>query len=554
MHRVVITAVLAALACGTPAIASAQTAAAAAEAVYSHWPEDLRIGGRLVVFDGAADVAVLQPTLERVASGQSVFCLGRSEDAGATAVRDALEAAVGENGSYAAGSPANASAELLAAVAAADCVFVAELPSDPKRLAAFKAPLHAVVRRGGTLIAEAPVARRFGKRYVTNGDASSTAAGLNLLPDCILDASLGERELLQVLEKHPRSVGLHLADEAAFVLAGRKVIAIGPGAVTVCVTQGTAEESASLSISAPTRRRRNPESVLFDLTQWRRMAIDRDLPPFPGESPPPPVVEHGTLLIVGGGGSPRGLTDRFVELAGGVEHARLVYVPCSENDSVGERHGIVESWRRMGVEHATFVHTKDRRQADTDEKFLTPLREATGIYFGGGRQWNFSDSYYGTRAHRLMKDVLRRGGVIAGSSAGASIQGRYLARATPIGNADIMAPGYERGGLGFLPGVAIDQHFSQRGRQPDLTELIAVYPQLLGIGLDEATAIEVRGSVAEVTGRGRAFFYDAGAERAAGDPDYTALPAGSSYDLARRAVLHDARESPDEPSGAERED
>ncbi len=243
------------------------------------------------------------------------------------------------------------------------------------------------------------------------------------------------------------------------------------------------------------------------------------------------------------------MMDRFVELAGGIENARLVYVPCSENESVGQRHSVVESWKRMGDRHATFIHTKDRNQANTDEQFFAPLKKATGIYFGGGRQWNFSDSYYGTKSHALMKDVLNRGGVIAGSSAGASIQGRYLARATPINNFKIMAPGYERGGLGFLSGVAIDQHFTQRGRQKDMTRLIAVYPQLLGIGLDEATAIEVQKSVAKVTGRGRVFFYDAKANRSNSSPnetatDYIALPQGSSYDLAKRKILNDTRKEP----------
>ena len=138
----------------------------------------------------------------------------------------------------------------------------------------------------------------------------------------------------------------------------------------------------------------------------------------------------------------------------------------------------------MGVKHATYLHTKDRNKANSDEEFLEPLREATGLYFGGGRQWNFSDSYYGTKAHELMKDVLKRGGVIMGSSAGASIQGRYLARATPIGNSKIVAFGYERGGLGFLDGVAIDQHFTQRNRFKDMSGLMDRYPQLLGIGID----------------------------------------------------------------------
>ena len=135
-----------------------------------------------------------------------------------------------------------------------------------------------------------------------------------------------------------------------------------------------------------------------------------------------------------------------------------------------------------------------------------------------------------------MKEVLRKGGVIGGSSAGASIQGRYLARANPLANFDIMAPGYERG-LGFLSGVAIDQHFSQRGRQKDLTELVNRYPRLLGIGIDETTALIVRESVGSVVGNGKVHFYDRSRPVLPNQPDYIALPAGYSYDLVQRRVL-----------------
>lgn len=199
------------------------------------------------------------------------------------------------------------------------------------------------------------------------------------------------------------------------------------------------------------------------------------------------------------------------------------------------------------MKNATFIHTKDRDQANSDDDFLAPLRDATGIYFGGGRQWNFADSYYGTEAHRLMKEVLDRGGVIAGSSAGASIQGRYLARATPIGNSRIMAFGYERGGLGFLDGVAIDQHFTQRRRYQDMTGLVKRYPQLLGIGIDESTAIMVRKSNAQVIGRGKVHFYDRNQPVSPGEPDYVALTAGSEYDLVKRQVLKNTtKRSPDD--------
>ncbi len=270
-------------------------------------------------------------------------------------------------------------------------------------------------------------------------------------------------------------MGIGLDKHTALVLSGRKIRVVGPGKATFVLKGNEREPSRVRSITAANRRSRDPEGVLLDLTQWRRDAIDRTLPQFPAEQPREPFVKNGTLIIVGGGGSPRGLMDQFIELAGGVKRANLVYVPCSEQDDVGNQQRIVRGWKRAGVKDATFIHTKDRDQANSDDDLLEPLRDATGIYFGGGRQWNVADSYYGTEAHRLMKEVLDRGGVIAGSSAGASIQGRYLARATPIGTSRIMAFGYERGGLGFLDGVAIDQHFTQRRRYQDMTGLVKRY-------------------------------------------------------------------------------
>jgi cyanophycinase len=139
------------------------------------------------------------------------------------------------------------------------------------------------------------------------------------------------------------------------------------------------------------------------------------------------------------------------------------------------------------------------------------------------------DAYEGTQAEKLLHDVLKRGGVIGGSSAGASIQGEYLARGNPLGPQEIIAPGYERG-MGFLRGMAIDQHFSQRNRFRDMELLMRTYPQLLGVGIDEATAIVVQKASAEVVGRGKAHFY-------AGKPEFTALSEGERYDLTRRKAI-----------------
>jgi cyanophycinase len=175
----------------------------------------------------------------------------------------------------------------------------------------------------------------------------------------------------------------------------------------------------------------------------------------------------------------------------------------------------------------------------TPEEIGTPeqeamLREATGVWFGGGRQWRFVDAYEGTGVVELFRDVLRRGGVIGGSSAGATIQGEYLVRGNPLGNTDMMAEGYERG-FAFLPGVAIDQHFAQRDRFGDLAAVVERFPQVLGIGIDEGTALVVRGSIGEVTGQGSVHVFDRNRPHAPGGGDFETIGPGGRFDLARRA-------------------
>ena len=372
------------------------------------------------------------------------------------------------------------------------------------------------------------------------------SSGLDLVPDAVVDTRFDKAfsEAFRASfagQSGEKKVALGISQDAVFLFRGRKLM-VTQGKVSLGLNPSEKYPFASKTLIPREGRRQDPNDYLADWTQWRRRAIDRSIAPFPPEKPPVPHVENGTLFIVGGGGMPRNLMNDFVKAAGGKE-AKLVYVPCSERDSVGTRHGIVSAWARMGVASATFIHTKDRNQSNSDDAFLEPLKDATGIWFGGGRQWNFADSYYGTKAHRLMKEVLKRGGAIGGSSAGASIQARYLARATPIGNFDVMAPGYERGGLGFIGGVAIDQHFSQRRRQKDMTQLVDKYPQMLGIGIDEATAIVVTKSNAKVVGRGRVHFYDRNLPVVKGQPDYIALPAGSEYELAQRKVIVDTTKS-----------
>lgn len=414
--------------------------------------------------------------------------------------------------------------------------------------------LRAIVDRGGIACCVGALTDQLGKWAVATDDpVHPFRPAWNLLPDGLLvwrDRSndAWEPTYRSQITPEMRCVAIECPSNHAVVLRGRKLSVLGKDSVSLFLP--AAPHLSSREHVLRERQRDNspsPEAWMADWTQWRRDAMERTLPPFPPTAIETPMVENGTLMIVGGGGLPEGLMQRFVQCAGG-EDARLVYIPCLEEEDASREQNFLNMWKRLGVENCSMLHTKNRNQADTDAAFYEPLQHATGIWFGGGRQWNFADSYYGTTTHRLMKDVLKRGGVIGGSSAGASIQGSYLARATPIDNVRIMAPGYERGGLGFLLGVAIDQHFTQRNRHPDLRSLVRTYPQLLGIGIDETTAMVVQGSRAEVVGRGSVFFMSAVQPDGTLDPQSiqeVGLQAGGVYDLK-------SRRASEEPVAADR--
>jgi hypothetical protein len=93
-----------------------------------------------------------------------------------------------------------------------------------------------------------------------------------------------------------------------------------------------------------------------------------------------------------------------------------------------------------------------------------------------------------------------------------------------------MTEGYDRG-FGFLPGVAIDQHFTQRARLKDLAELKKAHPELIGLGVDESTALIVRGSTMQVVGQHHVTVFDRPSDSAAEMPEFSVLNPGERYDL-----------------------
>src|SRR6516165_473414 len=246
----------------------------------------------------------------------------------------------------------------------------------------------------------------------------------------------------------------------------------------------------------------------------------------------------GTLLIVGGGAlEGTGIQEKFIQLAGGKEK-KFVIVPTAggNRDSNGSIHNykeedVVKPWKALGLTNVRMLHTHDRNIADSPE-FASVLADANAVWFNGGRQWNLVDSYAGTLTEREFEKVLERGGVIGGSSAGATIQGQFLVRGAAGGNEVVIAPEPEhRAGFAFLKKSAIDQHINTRGRWDDLTPLIKQFPDLLGIGLSEKTAIIVTGDRFEVMGAWKVAVHDNTRIYQPWEKPYYVLSKGDVYNM-----------------------
>jgi cyanophycinase len=185
---------------------------------------------------------------------------------------------------------------------------------------------------------------------------------------------------------------------------------------------------------------------------------------------------------------------------------------------------------RWGVVAVTVLHSLDRATSDSD-RFVEALRAATGVWILGGFPGRLVSSYLGTRTEHAMRDLLDRGGVVGGESAGAMIQASWLDTTDDEFTPDVrtLIQAYGRSGFGLLTRAAVFPHFDKRGSEA-VVRFSREHPDQLGIGIDEETALIVKGDRAEVVGRGTVSVYDG--RRRAANP--VMLRSGDRYDLAAR--------------------
>ncbi|MEC7596727.1 MAG: cyanophycinase, partial [Planctomycetota bacterium] len=189
----------------------------------------------------------------------------------------------------------------------------------------------------------------------------------------------------------------------------------------------------------------------------------------------------GTLWLAGGGEFPSELRETFCKLAGAKE-AKLVIIPTasSRSEETEDLQNWLEPWQKSELGSTHVLHIDEGGQPDKEDQQL--LENATAIWFSGGRQDRLASRIVGTRWEELVVDILNRGGLVGGTSAGAAIQSKIMiARGNPI-------PEISQG-LDLLPDAIVDQHFTQRERQGRLSQAILKNPDRFGLGIDEGTAV-----------------------------------------------------------------
>jgi cyanophycinase len=242
----------------------------------------------------------------------------------------------------------------------------------------------------------------------------------------------------------------------------------------------------------------------------------------------------GAIVAVGGGGTTHKIVSRTLELAGGRAAVVVVLPQSSELPEAGD--SSVKMWLDAGAKSARKLDFKDPSARGA-------LEAATLIWIPGGDQNRFMKAIGGTGLDDVIRARQRAGTVVGGTSAGAAV----LSELMITGEADLKSLTAGKTelakGLALWPAGIFDQHFLQRQRHNRLLSAVLDHPQMIGVGIDEATAVIVREGTLEVIGQSAVVILDprrakiesaaAGAVVAASGVVTSVLREGMTYDFAR---------------------
>ena len=215
----------------------------------------------------------------------------------------------------------------------------------------------------------------------------------------------------------------------------------------------------------------------------------------------------GHLVIIGGGGTTPAIKQAMVDLAGGKDAVLLAITSAGGKGGAKSGESFVKTYGDMGVADVRWAQPT-REQSEDPEYVENLLKGVTGIFFTGGQQSRIIKAHRGTLLHRKMMEMYENGAMISGSSAGAAMMSDPMITG---GHRDTTEKEFNRiaenrvetsGGMGFIKGAVIDQHFIKRSRENRLFSLALDMPQYTYFGIDEATAIVVsKGCEVKVLGK-----------------------------------------------------
>jgi cyanophycinase len=224
----------------------------------------------------------------------------------------------------------------------------------------------------------------------------------------------------------------------------------------------------------------------------------------------------GSLIISGGGRLPPEIRQRFVELAGSTS-ARIVVIPAFAADEQ-QQAALRDVWRPFGVTIVRVLQADTREHADRPE-FAEPIKTATGAWLSGGQQEWLAARYADSRVESELQALVKRGGVIGGSSAGAAVMSKVMIEQG-------LDTAVLKTGLDLLPNAVIDQHFLKRSRLNRLLRVLEDRPELIGFGIDEGTALVVQLSKGRLGVLGDSYVMVCVPRTEKGEPRYEAMSRG----------------------------
>ena len=238
----------------------------------------------------------------------------------------------------------------------------------------------------------------------------------------------------------------------------------------------------------------------------------------------------GALIIIGGHEDKDGEKEILRAVVDALPNKKLVIATIASHEPEGYFDAYKKAFSELGLDDLTEVYIDERAEAGDAGK-LAAFEGAGGVFFSGGDQLRISSQIGDTPLEERVQHIYASGGVIAGTSAGASAVAETMlvrganAESHRIGDLH-MAPG-----LGLIRDVIIDQHFAERGRIGRLLGAIAFNPRILGIGVDEDTAAVVKGEYFEVIGKGAVYVVEASGASYSNIAEAKPLEALSMFDV-----------------------